>query len=248
VVVERGTMRIGVKPGQIGLSVAELQLLWREAEDAGFESIWTFDHLTGPLCYEAVTLLAAMAVVTERARIGCLVLANGTRQVESLAAQLATIDALSGGRLEVGLGTASSFAKQDFVALGLRYASWEERVRSYQDAIDRLIELTLPSSPLSARPIQMPLPLILGGGSAAARKLAIDKQLSWNLSTDSVEEFARLKAGQHDPQVQVPLSRIQSVPETVARFREVGATRLVFVLMPPIKPRMLHALARDSGL
>jgi alkanesulfonate monooxygenase SsuD/methylene tetrahydromethanopterin reductase-like flavin-dependent oxidoreductase (luciferase family) len=39
-------MRMGVKPGQIGLSVEELRRCWREAEEAGFESVWTFDHLT----------------------------------------------------------------------------------------------------------------------------------------------------------------------------------------------------------
>jgi alkanesulfonate monooxygenase SsuD/methylene tetrahydromethanopterin reductase-like flavin-dependent oxidoreductase (luciferase family) len=39
-------MRIGVKPGQLGLSIAELRRCWQEAEDAGFESVWTFDHLT----------------------------------------------------------------------------------------------------------------------------------------------------------------------------------------------------------
>lgn len=115
------SLRIGVKPGQIGLSIAELKCLWAEAEDTGFESVWTFDHLTGNLCYEAVTLLAAMAAETRRVRIGCLVLANGTRRPETLAAQLATVDALSEGRLEVGLGLASDFAKADFDALGLRF-------------------------------------------------------------------------------------------------------------------------------
>ena len=75
----------------------------REAEAAGFESVWTFDHLTrvdGKPMYEATALLAAMAELTQRVRIGCLVLANGTRRIETLAAALATIDALSGGRLE----------------------------------------------------------------------------------------------------------------------------------------------------
>lgn len=62
-------MRIGVKPGQVGLSVEELQALWREAEDAGFESVWTYDQLVGTPCYEALSLLAAMAVVTHRVRL-----------------------------------------------------------------------------------------------------------------------------------------------------------------------------------
>ena len=246
---ERGLrMRIGVKPGQIGLSVPELARLWAEAEDAGFESLWTFDHLTGPRCYEAVTLLAAMAVQTRRVRIGCLVLANGTRHVETLAAQLATVDALSGGRLEVGLGAGSLFAKEDFDVLGLPFAAWPERVDSLRAAVDRLQTLTAPGSPLGARAQQSPLPLILGGKSAAVRRLAAECRLSWNLSTASAAEFARLKEGQPDPQAQVFLREVRSVPETVERFRRAGATRLVFVLVPPLELGAMTNLAHAAGL
>lgn len=241
-------MRIGVKPGQIGLTVAELRRSWAEAETAGFESVWTFDHLTGPLIYEAVALLAAMAVETSRVRIGCLVLANGTRRVETLAAQLATIDALSGGRLEVGIGMSSGFARLDFDALGIPYGSRQQRFAGYTEAIERLLELTGPDSPLGARPVQSPLPLILGGSSREVRELAIAKRLAWNLSSASVDEFTRLRHGQPDPQAQVFMKDVASVPDTVARFREAGATRLVFVLEPPIAPGDITRLARDAGL
>jgi len=241
-------MRIGIKPGQIGLTVEELRRHWREAEDAGFESLWTFDHLTGSLCYEAVSLMAAMAALTERVRIGCLVLANGLRQVESLAAQLATVDALSGGRLEVGLGTASSFARQDFEALGLPYLPWQERVDSFSRTVDRVSELSGAGSPLGARPVQSPLPLILGGASRAVRQLAIDRGLSWNYSGSNPDEFARLSAGQPDPQAQVFIRDIDSFSETVAGFRAAGATRLVFVLVPPIETGKIGRIAREAGL
>lgn len=241
-------MRIGIKPGQIGLGIDELQRLWLETEDLGFESIWTFDHLTGRLCYEALNLLAAMAALTTRPRIGCLVLANGLRQVESLAAQLATVDALSGGRLEAGIGVASQFARQDFEALGLQFPAWDERLAAYRQAVERLIELTSPDSPLGARPAQSPLPLILGGASQAVRSLAIEKNLAWNLSSRSAAEFRRLSAGQPGPQAQVFLREIESVSETVAAFREVGATRIVFVLEPPVTVEDVRAIARDAGL
>lgn len=244
-------MRIGVKPGQIGLSIPELRRCWQEAEEAGFESVWTFDHLTrtgGQTVYEATALLAALAELTERVRIGCLVLAIGTRQVETLAATLATIDALSGGRLEVGLGAASSFARLDFEALGIPYAPWPERVSRFAAAVDRLIELTGPEAPLGARPVQSPLPLILGGASRQIRDLAILRQLSWNLSTDSVEQFDRLKIGQLDPQAQIFVARTPSPADAVERFRQAGASRLVLVLEPPIEPGAIAELARSAGL
>ncbi len=241
-------MRIGIKPGQIGLTIDELRDHWREAEDTGFESLWTFDHLTGQLCHEAVVLTAAMAVLTERVRIGCLVLANGTRQVESLASQLATVDALSGGRLEVGLGAASSFAELDFRALDIPYLPWQERLAEYRLAVKRILELTADGSPLGARPVQTPLPLILGGKSREVRALAAGCGLAWNYSGSDPDEFARLSAGQPNPQAQVFMRDVKSVGVTVERFREAGATRLVFVLVPPFGPGEIRRIARQAGL
>ena len=244
-------MRIGVKPGQVGLSVDELRRSWREAEDAGFESVWTFDHLThvdGGPSYEATALLASMAEVTRHVRIGCLVLANGTRRIETLAATLATIDALSGGRLEVGLGAASSYAKLDFDALDIDYAPWPVRIAAYRSSVDRLTELIGPSSPLGARPVQSPLPLILGGASRAIRDLAIERGLAWNSSSDSVEDFRDLKAGQSDAQAQIFVRRTPSIGEAVSAYREAGATRLVLVMTAPIVPGDIIALGREAGL
>ena len=244
-------VRIGIKPGQVGLSVAELRRSWQEAEDAGFESVWTFDHLTtvrGQTMYEATALLAAMAQATRRVRIGCLVLANGTRQIETLAATLATIDALSDGRLEIGIGAASRFARLDFEALGMRYAAKPVRLARLTAAVERLIELTGPGSPLGARPVQSPLPLILGGASGGIRDLAISRRLSWNLSTDSVEQFTRLKVGQPDPQAQIFVNRTPSVRDAVEQFRAAGASRLVLVLEPPIEPGAVTRLGHTVGL
>ena len=241
-------MRIGVKPSQLGLSVDELRRGWAEAEAAGFESVWTFDHLTGSLCHEAVALLAALAVSTRRVRLGCLVLIPGTRTTATLAAQLATVDALSGGRLEIGLGAGDTFARRDFDALGLPFPAWDARIARLAETVELLTELTSSPSPLAARPVQTPLPLILGGASQAVRRLAIERNLAWNCSTNSAEEFVRLKAGQPDPQVQVFRREIASVPEVVARFREAGASRLVFVLEPPIEVGTIRRLAREAGL
>ena len=240
-----------MKPGQVGLSVGELRRSWREAEEAGFESVWTFDHLTrvdGGPSYEATALLASMAEVTDRVRIGCLVLATGSRRVETLAATMSTIDALSEGRLEVGLGAASSFAKLDFEALGIPYAPWPDRISTYRSAVDRLLELTGPDSPLGSVPVQSPLPLILGGASKAVRNMAIERQLAWNSSSDSVEEFRKLMSGQSDPQAQIFVRRTPSIEDAVAAYREAGATRLVLVMTPPIERGDITTLAHRAGL
>jgi alkanesulfonate monooxygenase SsuD/methylene tetrahydromethanopterin reductase-like flavin-dependent oxidoreductase (luciferase family) len=241
-------MRIGIKPGQIGLTTDELRRMWREAEDLGFESVWTFDHLTADLCYEAVTLLAAMAVLTSHVRIGCLVIANGTRQVESLAAQLGTVDALSDGRLEIGVGVSSQFARQDFDALNLPYGSWKQRFESFRRTVDRLQNLAGPDSPLGSRPVQSPVPIILGGKSQAVRDLAIERDLAWNHSGGEPDEFYNLRANQPDPQAQVFLRDVTSVERAVGEFQQAGASRLVFVMTPPYDPATLREVAREAGL
>lgn len=247
-----GDMRIGIKPGQIGLRADELRRCWRAAEDAGFESVWTFDHLTGQTpCLEATALLGAMAVTTERVRIGCLVLANGTRRVESLAAQLATIDALSGGRLEVGLGVSSSFARLDYDALDLPYPSWSERLDNYRSAIKRLQQLTGPDTVLATRPAQTRLPLILGGNSPQVRALAREHGLAWNYSAregGSVEEFRRLSQDQPDPQVQLFLARTPQLARQLEEYAAAGASRAVVVLTPPVTPGDIDRVSRLAGL
>ncbi len=241
-------MRIGVKPGQAGLRVDELRELWRVAAGLGFESVWTFDHLTGGLHYEAVTLLAALAAETGKARVGCLVLIPGLRDVDALAAQLATVDALSGGRLEVGLGAGDAFAARDYTALSRPFPPSHERLAQLESAVARLHHLLSPASPLAARPIQAQVPLILGGRSRAIRDLARRRGLAWNLASAAPGEFARLARGQPDPQAQVFLDSAGPAAEAVAAYREAGATRLVFVLTSPVSPADLARLAPEVGI
>lgn len=230
-------MRIGVKPGQIGMSPPQLIACWQAADDLGFESIWTFDHLSGNrVCYEPLALLAAMATVTSRARIGCLVLANGLRSPFALAAQIATIDALSAGRLEVGIGAGDSFAKDDFAAAGIPFPDKEVRLLALRETITFLqAQLNASTSKLVTSPTQFPVPLLVGGRSVGIRQIAADLSIGWNCSCESgeAEMFSALSAKLPDAQAQVFVNANTKIRSVVDAYRAAGATRLVLVLNQP---------------
>ena len=124
---------------RIGLDVAQHQLLWPElvdrvifAEQAGFDGAWVFDHFTplygdrnGP-CMEGWTLLAGLAARTSRIRLGALVTGITYRPPSILATEAITVDHISNGRLEIGMGAA--WHEPEHEELGLPFPPLEEGV------------------------------------------------------------------------------------------------------------------------
>lgn len=167
---------------------------WRRVEALGFDSIWVADHLTqfpGAISFEAWSLLGALARETTRARIGAMVSPITFRHPFLLAMAATTIDHVSGGRLEVGLGTGGG--PKDQLAIGAPEWSSRERVERLEEqvaVVDALLRgetLTYQGSHYRtseaslARPVQQPRPpLMIAAQSPRALRLVARYGDAWN--------------------------------------------------------------------
>lgn len=135
-------MRIGVKPGQWGWSFADLRASWRAAEEAGLDYLACSDHVSagpsGSAAWDAPTLLAAMAAVTDRVTLSVRVIDVTLRNPLLLAGQLTVAQAASGGRLDVGLGTGNrGLAPLHHGAAGIEFPRLADR----SDQLERCCRL-----------------------------------------------------------------------------------------------------------
>jgi probable F420-dependent oxidoreductase len=144
-------MRFGLALPQYGFSLPsgevgfETTAAWaRRAEELGFDSVWLSDHFfytfaryggdPAPIpAIEPLTALAGLAAITSRVRLGTLVLCAPFRHPALLAKMAATIDRLSGGRLDLGLGT--GWFQEEFDAFGFRFGSIGERFAALEDTL-----------------------------------------------------------------------------------------------------------------
>jgi F420-dependent oxidoreductase-like protein len=112
----------------------------RHAEQLGFESIWVYDHFhTDPIpvdeiTFEAFTLLAALGVNTERVRLGHLVLGAGYRNAALVAKMASTLDVITGGRMELGLG--AGWKEDEYLAFGYGFPPLKERLAILGDTLE----------------------------------------------------------------------------------------------------------------
>ena len=180
-----------------GLDVAQHQLSWDElvgrvrfAEQAGFTGVWLFDHLkalygdpAGP-CLEAWTLLSALAAATDRVRLGALVTGVTYRHPSILAIQAITVDHVSHGRLDLGLGAA--WHAGEHRELGIDFPPTGERIDRLEEAIEVIRRLMTTDGAIYAgrhyrleratyrpRPVQQPHPPLWIGASGDRRMLPL---------------------------------------------------------------------------
>ncbi len=190
-------MRISLK-FDLSFKFPELEELWRTADRLGFEAVWDYDHFYGPTehtdpTYEGWTMLAAMAVVTKRARIGCLVSGVTYRNPAILANMAVTVDHISGGRLNFGIGAGWHEAEHrgygiDFPSPGIRVAMvdealtvirklWTEESVTFNGQF-----FALENALCEPKPLQQPHPPIVIGGTEPKMLRVIARHADvWNM-------------------------------------------------------------------
>ena len=132
-------VRVGVKVPPQQISAPDLVASWRLAEAAGFDHYWSYDHLVGVVTgrhnpvFEPWSLLAAAAVTTTRIRLGVVVTANTFRHPGVLAKVVTTVDHLSGGRVEFGIG--AGWEAYEHGMFDLPYGTMAERLGRLDESL-----------------------------------------------------------------------------------------------------------------
>jgi F420-dependent oxidoreductase-like protein len=114
--------------------------LTRQAEELGFESAWVFDHFhtvpqpTDEITFESFSTIAAMAMVTERMRLGHMVICTGFRNPAVTAKMCSTLDVISGGRFELGIG--AGWKEDEWLAYGFGFPPIRERLAALGDHLE----------------------------------------------------------------------------------------------------------------
>jgi probable F420-dependent oxidoreductase len=201
--------RIGLKLSQ-GAPIDSFRRVWQIADEAGFDHCWAFDHLAtigpdgaSPFVYEGWTLLAAMAEATTRTRLGLLVSGMIFRHPALLAKAAVTVDHLSGGRLEFGVGAGWATVEHEMYGIDLDHAVsrfsegvrvirmlWTEELSNFDGRHYRLR-----NAAGNPKPLQKPHPPIwIGADGPEMLRIAARHADVWNPAGDGLD--AASAAGQ----------------------------------------------------
>lgn len=200
---------------QLRMDLATIEAKVRVAEETGFHSVWLMDHLAPPGtpgvdCFEGWTLASVLAARTERIRLGHLVLADPFRQPAVLAKMASTLDVLSNGRLELGIGWGS--VTEELVTYGITAARPAERAERLAETLE-VLELLFSGEPVTytgrhhrlagavcrPRPVAGRIPIHIGGaGSKLTMPLVARLADWWNCPSYAADRLAELRplAGQ----------------------------------------------------
>ncbi|HLY35655.1 MAG TPA: LLM class flavin-dependent oxidoreductase, partial [Candidatus Limnocylindria bacterium] len=120
----------------------------QQAERLGFESIWLYDHVhtvprpTDELTFESFAALSALGALTTRVRLGHVVICTGYRNPALVAKMAATMDVISGGRMELGIG--AGWKRDEWLAYGYGFPQTRERLAALRDGLEVITAMLAP--------------------------------------------------------------------------------------------------------
>jgi F420-dependent oxidoreductase-like protein len=196
----------GWDPGEAWARTVELAV---QAEDLGFESLWVFDHFhtvpepTDEMTLGSFSVLSALAMVTSRVRLGHMVICTAFRNPALTAKLASTIDVISGGRFELGIG--AGWKKDEWLAYGYGFPPIGERISTFAEHLEVITRMLAPGHATyqgqrvhvrdainEPRGIQDHIPLIVGGnGRKRTAGLAVRFADELNLVFLSADETTR---------------------------------------------------------
>ena len=270
-------MRFAFKTSPQETTWADMLAVWKVADDIElFESGWTFDHFypifsdsTGP-CMEGWITLTALAQATTRLRMGTLVTGIHYRHPAILANMATTLDIVSGGRLELGIG--AGWNEEESGAYGIELGTPAQRSNRFEEACEVIVGLLtqetttvkgeyyqLSDARNEPKPVQRPHPPICIGGSGERRTLRTAARFAqhWNFLGGTPEDFARKRdilyqhcedLGREPKEILLSSHLIfagdpKATAGQAAALAEVGVELGIVYLRPPLDPGVLEPLA-----
>jgi len=274
-------LSFGIKTAPQHTTYEDMLTVWREAEALPiFEHAWLFDHFmpiagdpSGP-CLEGWTLLAAYAAQTERLRVGLMVTGNTYRHPAVLANMGATVDSISRGRLDFGIG--AGWNEREHSAYGIPLYKPGERIARFAEACEVVRLMWTEEAPdfdgryyqlqgarCEPKPVQKPYPPFVIGGSGEQKTLRVVAQYAdiWNFAGGSADDFTHKSqvldghcaAIGRDPASIARSVQYRVAPDTdmgAARaalrgYIQAGATHIIPYLTPPFAAGQARRLASE---
>jgi len=231
----------------------------RQVESLDVDSIWNWDHFF-PLSgdpqgnhFEGWTLLTAMATLTQRAQIGCLVTCNSYRNAALLTHMPKTVDHISNGRLILGIG--AGWNERDYKEYGYEFGTAPDRLRALGQALPIIKAHMAAEVP---PPLRNPIPILIGGeGEKVTLKLAAQYADLWN-GFGPPEKWQRKngiltewceKQGRDPAAIERTVTIMaEDVPGNLDAFVKAGATHLILGISQPWNFKLVEQLVqwRDS--
>jgi probable F420-dependent oxidoreductase len=233
-------IRLGVQLHPQHTTWASFSEAVRRFDEMGLDTIWNWDHFfplygepNGPH-FEGWTLLSAMAAITKRAEVGCLVTCNSYRNPALLSNMAKTVDHISGGRLILGVG--AGWFERDYNEYGYEFGTAPDRLRALKEALPIIKQRWEVDVPPPTRPIPI---LIGGGGEKVTLRLTAQHAQIWH-GFGNAETLKHKNAVldewcaqlDRDPK-EIERSVSPAKGESLDAYLEVGVTHFIFGMGEP---------------